>query len=69
MGATPGAVPDSLASGYARFLVVVEPQLAQLLPVAYDLAAYFVTAFAQELVRPQGRSTPLDATPCVVCRP
>jgi hypothetical protein len=69
----PGAEPDLLTSGCARFLVIEERQLAQLLPVAYDLAAHLVTTFAQELVRPLGSlvlpGTDFDAaTSVVVCR-
>jgi hypothetical protein len=67
--AAPRAVPDSLALGYARLLIVEERQLAQWLAVAHDIAAYLVATSAQELVRPIKVYTSLDTKPFGVCRP
>src|ERR687898_1504289 len=58
--AAPRAVPDALALGYARLLIVEERQLAQSLAMAHDLAEYLVTTLAQGLVRTVRGSISLD---------
>src|SRR5918994_2544685 len=67
--AAPRAVPDSLALGYARLLIVEERQLAQSLAVAHDLAAHLVATPAQEPVRRVRVYTSLDTMPFGMCRP